>query len=84
MSIHITSYYGGVVNYTKDHIPSKMVVTESMMRDTFSCGEKKIYPMILGLVDHELVILIDKYHMVQNHIARDYTIPDVHLEYRSI
>ncbi len=67
MSIHITGYNIGVVSYTKDHIPSKLTVTEKMMRDTFSYGESKMYPMILGLVDHELVILIGKYHTLENH-----------------
>jgi hypothetical protein len=82
MNIYITSYQNGVVHYTYDYIPSKMVISEDMIRETFPKVEK-IYPMILGLIDEQLVVIIDKFHQLSNHIERVYT-QQVYLDYRVI
>jgi ribosomal protein S15P/S13E len=82
MSIHITYYKNGMVNYLKENIPSKMGITETMIKETFPNVEKT-YPMILGLLDEQLVILIDKYHTLQNHIACEINTQDVYLDYKT-
>jgi|GEM_PF-3358364 hypothetical protein len=68
MNIHITDYYNGKVFYRKDNIPSSMDITSEMIKEVFPSIEKT-FPYSLGMLDEELVTIIERFHTLRNHIA---------------
>lgn len=66
-NIYITNYSKGVVSYRKDNIPSKMEITENMIKEIFP-EVVNVFPMILGLIDEQLVTIIETFHTNGNHV----------------
>jgi hypothetical protein len=78
-SIYITNYAQGVVNYRRDNIPSKMEITEDMIKEIFP-EVVNVFPMILGLIDEQLVTIIETFHTKENHVE---SIREIQEHYRN-